>query len=492
MLNPYAFIPSFNKPIIPPSYYYNSRNKFTFKTTWIPYFNEYTNKNMKCAIHINSLRRMPPQEEHQNPSSPLTTTRPISFTYQLGTSLYIPLTSKCNSKTLPQTRGGKKFLKTLPKDVLRSLMLVRLMERGLMEDHHYRHHQQKQHQQEHSKILWNQFISLMTIMSNQQGWNKIFSSESTLFNFIIMKKDIDRIIETWLVKEEEEQDTSQDDNNVDDYYNDKEMIHQIHNVITSFVKINLDENDYTCILGQDMQLQLEDNVENNNEYHTTSNPSSSNNPIFDILLFNEIQSTLLQNNNHHYQHPHQEELPPPPIKSIVFAGEGEPLLQLEKIISLSKLIKKLLNYNITIRVLTNGLLYYHYYTPTPTTISKYHSQQQQQQQQVKLLQKMKDSGVDSLTIAFPTSCSEQYIQLMKPSTKQNNYTDNITHDGDYKNDFTFSAHKSVCQFIKNSLKVGFDVEVTGVVQEYVNQKETESMAISLGVHQPFRWRTFVI
>ena len=49
------------------------------------------------------------------------------FTYSLGHSLYVPLTSRCNSLTLPQTRGPG-FL--LPAQVVASLRRVRDAEEG--------------------------------------------------------------------------------------------------------------------------------------------------------------------------------------------------------------------------------------------------------------------------------------------------------------------------------------------------------------------------
>jgi len=48
-----------------------------------------------------------------------------TYTYTLGKSLYVPLTSRCNSLTLPQTRGPN-FL--LPTDVVNSLLNVRSVE----------------------------------------------------------------------------------------------------------------------------------------------------------------------------------------------------------------------------------------------------------------------------------------------------------------------------------------------------------------------------
>mmetsp|Transcript_1123 Transcript_1123/g.1527 ORF Transcript_1123/g.1527 Transcript_1123/m.1527 type:complete len:402 (-) Transcript_1123:1925-3130(-) len=60
--------------------------------------------------------------------TPANTTPPPHFTYRFGSSLYIPLTSQCNSMSLPMTRGGTSFLKTLSPAVLKSLALVRAAE----------------------------------------------------------------------------------------------------------------------------------------------------------------------------------------------------------------------------------------------------------------------------------------------------------------------------------------------------------------------------
>ena len=44
------------------------------------------------------------------------------FTYTLGRSLYVPVTSRCNSVPLPQTRGPN-F--TLPRDIAETLLRFR-------------------------------------------------------------------------------------------------------------------------------------------------------------------------------------------------------------------------------------------------------------------------------------------------------------------------------------------------------------------------------
>ena len=55
----------------------------------------------------------------------------LRFTYQLGRSIYIPLTSRCNSIPLPVTRGPGFVLNSDVVDVLRN---VRLAENGWLTD----------------------------------------------------------------------------------------------------------------------------------------------------------------------------------------------------------------------------------------------------------------------------------------------------------------------------------------------------------------------
>lgn len=55
----------------------------------------------------------------------------LRFTYQLGRSIYIPLTSRCNSIPLPVTRGPGFVLNS---DVVDVLQNVRLVENGWMTD----------------------------------------------------------------------------------------------------------------------------------------------------------------------------------------------------------------------------------------------------------------------------------------------------------------------------------------------------------------------
>lgn len=54
--------------------------------------------------------------------SSLPLTSPYFYTYTLGSSLYVPLTSRCNTRTLPQTRGPN-FM--LPASVVAALCRVR-------------------------------------------------------------------------------------------------------------------------------------------------------------------------------------------------------------------------------------------------------------------------------------------------------------------------------------------------------------------------------
>ena len=354
---------------------------------------------------------------------------PITYTYQLGRSLYIPLTSKCNSNTLPCTRGGIPFLKTLPKDVLRSLVLVRVAEH------------------ENSPP----FTSL-----------NVFKSDT-------LREDIDSTISSWL------------QNGQNNDYDDTDMVEKIRNILSSSLSLTETEMQLNGVDDTNDIIFDNDGFYPSIEtlYHEIKYLFHNTKPS---ISTDKETSTTSQNL---------------PIESIVFAGEGEPTLRLDAINSLSQLIRRTISKEVTIRVLTNGLQYYstYYYqnkNNKTKNISEFHTIENTSrlnfESQVDILLRMKESGVDALSIALPTSCPEQYHQLMKPIK-------NFEVDCDAVNNNEFltatpSAHDAVCQFVKHSLKNGFDVELTGVKHDSVDKKQTEQQAIDLGVNKAFRWRSF--
>lgn len=137
------------------------------------------------------------------------------------------------------------------------------------------------------------------------------------------------------------------------------------------------------------------------------------------------------------------------FEAIVIAGEGEPTLRLSALLSLARSISQ--KFDTPIRVTTNGLA------------------------SVDCVKEMKDVGVDAVSVALMTADTDQYNKLMEPIM-----------DDKHK-----SAHEMVCEFVREAVEVGLEVEVTGVDHGLVVDKsQAERLAASLGVTSPFRWRPY--
>ena len=51
-------------------------------------------------------------------------------------------------------------------------------------------------------------------------------------------------------------------------------------------------------------------------------------------------------------------------------------------------------------------------------------------------------------------------------------------------------HDRVCEFIREAVHANLQVEVTGVDRPEIDKKRTETLAASLGVESPCRWRPY--
>jgi len=157
-----------------------------------------------------------------------------------------------------------------------------------------------------------------------------------------------------------------------------------------------------------------------------------------------------------------------PLKYVVFAGEGEPTLKLPILLSISRTIRE--NYHtmkLPIRIITNGL--------TISSLNDYVSGKCQN----KLLKEMKDSGITHLSIALMTSCSEQYRELMNPTS----YTSDRIHRNE-----AYCPHERLCQLIQAATAYGFHVELTGVDRPDIDKEKAEELAAKIGA--TFRWRPY--
>lgn len=288
------------------------------------------------------------------------------FTYTLGKSLYIPLTSKCNSLTLPQTRGVN-FV--LPNSVIASLLNVRQAEIQQSDD-----------------------VSNFNVYSQIQ-----LEGKSRL----------------------PPKNTSSWKDGIDQYYTN-------------------------------------DSVGGTSSNHETSIP------VLDIPSTN----ALFQEVKHHL------ELRMDEIDSIVFAGEGEPTLRLEALESLASQINYFMKECKTkemdntqrikpMRIVTNGLV-----------LCKHPEREQ-------VLCRLFSFGIQTLSIALMTSSPQQYDTLMQPFGF---------------NGFSFShgdthVHSLLCELVQDAVRLGFNVELTGVDHDYIDKGLANDLAVELGASS-FRFRPY--
>lgn len=254
--------------------------------------------------------------------------RPLAsyFTYTLGNDLYIPLTSRCNSKTLPQTRGPN-FV--LPAPVVASLCRVRDMEQGTQQ--------------------WTYWCNYLDTQEGSQ--------------------------------------------------------------------------------------RLPEPLERISELPAASADKSMPLPAMLTEILSEIKSYLSKKNT---------------IQSIVFAGEGEPTLQLEHLLRIVALLKESSHdTNLPpLRLTTNGLIL-----------------------ASNVAERLKESGISKVSVALMTADPTQYQELMDPLDIAN-------------------GHDRVCQFIAEAVHAGLEVETTGVDRKEVNKTATEALAKKLQVSLDFRWRPY--
>lgn len=144
------------------------------------------------------------------------------------------------------------------------------------------------------------------------------------------------------------------------------------------------------------------------------------------------------------------------ISSVVLAGEGEPTLRLGDLLKFVSELHELssdtdtINYKLPpIRLTTNGLV------ESSSEMVACH---------------LKTAGVHSVSVALMTGDPQQYDDLMHPL---------IDH-----------AHYQVCQFLENAVKVGLEVETTGVDRPDIDKEMAERLSLSLGVEKPMRWRPY--
>ena len=158
-------------------------------------------------------------------------------------------------------------------------------------------------------------------------------------------------------------------------------------------------------------------------------------------LFQEIRQQLFENK----------------IQSIVFSGEGEPTLRMDDMLQLSQQVHdeaRKCSMSTTVRLTTNGLV-------ALSSCSE-------------ALQKCLAHGITHISVGLHTGLAGQYTELVQPCV--------ASEDED--------AHKMVCHFIQEAVRLGLQVETTAVDRDDVDKEQTEALSKSLGVSTPVRWRPY--
>lgn len=156
-------------------------------------------------------------------------------------------------------------------------------------------------------------------------------------------------------------------------------------------------------------------------------------------------------------------------RSVVIAGEGEPTLRLSALLAVARAAASSMH-ALPVRVVTNGL---------GGAIPN----------QRRVLPKMREAGVTSVSISLMTSQPDQYGELMGPVLHPA-FIEASLMAGTGDLEVSMLAHGIVCDFVSEALGCGMEVEVTGVDRPDVDKDKAEHFAANLGVRQPFRWRPY--
>ena len=138
-------------------------------------------------------------------------------------------------------------------------------------------------------------------------------------------------------------------------------------------------------------------------------------------------------------------------KEVVFCGFGEPLERLDRVLEVTKWIKK--HFPITVRIDTNGQAY---------LLNRGRN----------VISELKEAGVDRISVSLNAHNKETYKHVCKPESQ--------------------NAYENVIKFIEKA-KEQFDTEITTVTIPEVSISEIKEMARKIGVkfrprvYQPCFW-----
>lgn len=155
------------------------------------------------------------------------------------------------------------------------------------------------------------------------------------------------------------------------------------------------------------------------------------------------------------------------INAIAIAGEGEPTLRPRALLALTRELSSSSLSSLPIRVVTNGIVH-----ESAAGV-------------------MAEHGVRGVSVALMSASPRQYQEIM-----QTHGLDDFMSCSNGCGEMVSSwSHVQVCKFIKEAIRVGLDVELTGVdvIPSVVDKEATESLGRDLGVKSKlFRWRPYFL
>jgi hypothetical protein len=195
--------------------------------------------------------------------------------------------------------------------------------------------------------------------------------------------------------------------------------------------------------------------------HSPENETYNGKYVLDDRINPSIKSlaheavTLLSSNSHNEQ----------PVDQIVIAGEGEPTLRMDALLSISHQIQSHQKSNnappLPIRLITNGLVYtIPNFGYSPSNINRYGMQIHRHS----VLRDMLEAGISRVSVALNTANRHEYDVLMEPCS----FTSGSLMPG--------MAHDMICEFILEACKVGMEVEITGIDRRDVDKSEVDRLA----------------
>jgi hypothetical protein len=362
------------------------------------------------------------------------------FTYTLGRDLYVPLTSKCNSLTLPQLRGTN-F--TLPSHVVAALCRVRDSEATDVSESELIGREQLQS----SSSKWSGWCSYL---DTQDGHQKLPPPDGPSVHFLI--EDCTMMMMNMMSGGKEEQ-RQRRNPQIDDLFYEVQQ-HLLSN----------NNND------------ADDAINNPSTMTTTRTRPES------IVLSGEGEPTLRWDDMLQLSKK---------IHDTMVSSTSSSSTSINKIpirLTTNGLLGNVRTPRLGRRRKQKGSSDHDYESITIVDLPM-------------MVQSMVQCGISKVSVGLMTNDPQQYDDIVLPQLVTAT-TSTMLDDGNGDHDATTTAttsssccpgaaHEIVCQFIQEAVQTkGLEVETTAIARDDVDKALTEALSQSLGVMTPVRWRPY--